>query len=221
MTEELLPAVIVGPSEKPNASVIWLHGLGADGHDFEPIVPELGFSKDERIRFVFPNAPMRPVTINYGKVMRAWYDITALGNARAFERSHLDESKEQVEAWIAHERGLGVEPDRIVLAGFSQGGAIALYAGLQQEEALAGIMALSSYHPTPELIAGAPVKGVPVFIGHGTEDDIVPVALAEKSAEALRENGFDPEWHTYPIFHGVSADEVRDIALWLRSTIGR
>ena len=127
----------------------------------------------------------------------------------------------QVEAWIKHETELGVAPDRIVLAGFSQGGAVALYAGLQRDEAPAGIMALSCYHPVPSMVAEAPSPDVTVFMGHGIDDPLVPVALAERTASALRDKGFSPEWHTYPMAHSVCAEEVRDIARWLSSTIGR
>ncbi len=219
--EDLLPAVVIGPGDTPNASVIWLHGLGADGHDFEPLVPELGFADSDRVRFIFPHAPRRPVTINGGMVMPAWYDITDFDLERHVERADLDQSRAQVEAWMAHERSLGVSSDQIVLAGFSQGGAIALYAGLLQEERPAGIMALSCYHPLPELIADAAAgeDPLPIFIGHGTEDPVVPMMLAERTAEALRAQGFAPAWHSYPMPHSVCPEEVRDIAAWLRSVL--
>ena len=152
MSDELLDAVEVRPDSAPKASVIWLHGLGSDGHDFGPIVPELGIGDEAGVRFVFPHAPMRPVTINGGAVMRAWYDIKTPDLERHIDRQDLETSRQQLEAWIEHERGLGIPSEKIVLAGFSQGGAIVLFTGLQFRERLGGIMALSCYHPVPELI---------------------------------------------------------------------
>jgi len=218
MSEELLPAVEIDPDGPPLASVIWLHGLGADGHDFEPIVPELGLPRDARVRFVFPHAPMRPVTINGGYVMRAWYDIKTLDLDRMVEEEDLEASRRQLEAWIRHEEASGVPFERIVVAGFSQGGAIALYGGLQFEKRLAGIVALSCYHPLPHLIGERSSKAnakIPVFMAHGTYDPIVPVPLAEATVATLREHGYEPEWRTYPMPHSVSAEEIRDIGRFL------
>jgi phospholipase/carboxylesterase len=222
MSEALLPAVEIDPPEPPKASVIWLHGLGADGHDFEPIVPELRLPKSAGVRFVFPHAPMRPVTINQGFVMRAWYDIKTMNLERHVEEEDLEGSRRQLEAWIAHEKSSGIASERIVVAGFSQGGAIALYTGLQHEERLGGILALSCYHPLPELIrerASDENRGVPIFLGHGTHDPIVPVGLAEATVETLRANDYEPEWHTYPMPHSVCAEEVRDIGEWLAARV--
>jgi len=218
MSEHLLPAVEIDPDGPPRASVIWLHGLGADGHDFEPVVPHLRLPKEARVRFVFPHAPMRPVTINGGYVMRAWYDIKTLDLDRMVEEEDFETSRRQLEAWIRHEEASGVPSERIVVAGFSQGGAIALFGGLQFEERLAGIVALSCYHPLPHLIRERSSKanaGVPVFMAHGTHDPIVPLPLAEATVATLREHGYAPEWHTYPMPHSVSADEVRDIGRFL------
>ncbi len=218
MSEDLLPAVEIDPEGPPRASVIWLHGLGADGHDFEPIVPELRLPEEAGVRFVFPHAPLRPVTINGGHVMRAWYDIKALDLDRMAEEEDLETSRLQLLAWIRHERSQGIASERIVVAGFSQGGAIALYGGLQFEERLSGILALSCYHPLPNLIRERSSKengGVPIFMAHGTHDPIVPVALAEATVSVLRECGYEPEWRTYPMPHSVSSEEVRDIGRFL------
>ena len=222
MTSELLPAVELNPSSEPKASVIWLHGLGADGHDFGPIVPELGISDASSVRFVFPHAPMRPVTINGGAVMRAWYDIKTLDLERHVEEAHLEESGEQLEAWVAHERALGIPSEKIVVAGFSQGGAIVLYAGLQAEERLGGILALSCYHPLPNLIkerASEANRAVPIFMGHGSQDPVVPIHLAEGTVATLEENGYEVAWHSYPMLHSVSPQEIADIGSWLRPLV--
>ncbi len=219
MTSELLPAVELNPSSEPKASVIWLHGLGADGHDFGPVVPELHIPKTASVRFVFPHAPMRPVTINGGAVMRAWYDIKTLDLERHVEEAHLEESREQLEAWIAHERALGIPSEKIVVAGFSQGGAIVLFAGLQAKERLGGILALSCYHPLPNLIkerASEANRAVPIFMGHGSQDPVVPIHLAEGTVATLEENGYDVAWHSYPMPHSVSPQEIADIGSWLR-----
>jgi phospholipase/carboxylesterase len=218
MNEALLPAVEIAPRGEPKASVIWLHGLGADGHDFEPIVPELGLPRDAGIRFVFPHAPMRSVTINGGFVMRAWYDIKTLDLERMVDESALETSRLQLEAWIRHEEASGVPSERIVVAGFSQGGAIALYGGLQLERRLAGIVALSCYHPLPHLIRERSSKanaGIPIFMGHGTYDPIVPLPLAEATVGILRACGYAPVWRTYPMPHSVSAEEISDIGRFL------
>ena len=218
MSESLLPAVELDPDGPPRFSVIWLHGLGADGHDFEPIVPELRLPRDARVRFVFPHAPMRPVTINGGYVMRAWYDIKTLDLDRMVEEEDLETSRRQLEAWIRHEEASGVPCERIVVAGFSQGGAIALYGGLQFERRLAGIVALSCYHPLPHIIRERSSKAnaeVPVFMAHGTYDPLVPLALAEATVATLRECGYEPEWRTYPMPHSVCAEEIADVGRFL------
>ena len=224
MSGQLLDAVEIQPDGTPQASVIWLHGLGADGNDFPPMVPALGIPMNAGagIRFVFPHAPMRPVTINGGMTMRAWYDIKSMDLDRHVETEHLEESREQLEAWIAHERELGIPSEKIVLAGFSQGGAIVLYAGLQFGEPLGGIMALSCYHPMAELIetrASEANRNVPIFMAHGTQDPVVPIHLAEAMIEKLRANGYEPEWHSYTMPHSVAPEEVQDIAKWLRPLV--
>jgi phospholipase/carboxylesterase len=222
MSESLLPAVEIDPEGAADASIIWLHGLGADGHDFEPIVPELRLPRERRVRFVFPNAPMRSVTINGGMVMRAWYDIKSLDLERHVDEEDLETSRRQLDEWVRHEMRAGILSSRIIVAGFSQGGAIALYSGLQFEERLAGILALSCYHPLPAFVrdrSSEANRDVPIFMAHGTHDPVVPVALAERTAEVLRENGYHPEWHTYPMPHSVSAEEILDIGRFLAGAL--
>ncbi|HJS75137.1 MAG TPA: dienelactone hydrolase family protein [Vicinamibacteria bacterium] len=222
MSEPLLPAVEIEPGGPPTASVIWLHGLGADGHDFEPIVPELLLPEEMRVRFVFPHAPMRPVTINGGYVMRAWYDIKTLDLERTADEEDLETSRRQLEAWIRNERASGIPSERIVVAGFSQGGAIALYGGLAFEERLGGIVALSCYHPLRHRIpegSQTPNARVPIFMAHGTYDPIVPLSLAEATVGALREQGYEPEWRTYPMPHSVSPAEITDLGRFLSNRL--
>lgn len=220
---ELLPAIELETAPAPAFTVIWLHGLGADGSDFVPVVPELGLPPAPGVRFVFPHAPAIPVTCNGGYVMPAWYDIYTLDDARR----HADEdgiaaSCEAVRALIARENARGVPCARIVLAGFSQGGAIAYTAGLTHPEPLAGIIALSTYLPAPALVdAGmrADNLATPIFAAHGSEDDIVAPALGEQARDALRERGCQLAWHTYPMPHSVCLEELQDIGAWLRARL--
>src|SRR5574337_203935 len=200
----LLSAVEVQSAPGPTHAVIWLHGLGADGHDFEPVVHQFDSARLPPTRFVFPHAPMRPVTINAGYVMRAWYDIVSLD----FEEGREDpagvrESAAQVEALVARERARGIPDERIVLAGFSQGGAIALHTGLRHAGRLAGILALSTNLP------------VPIFMAHGRQDGVIPYGFAAQSGRFLQGQGYPLEWHEYPLEHGVSMEELRDIETWL------
>jgi phospholipase/carboxylesterase len=199
----------------PNAAVIWLHGLGADGHDFEPIVPELPLPPGLRARFVFPHAPVQAVTINFGHVMPAWYDVYGDGREDA---EGIRASQQRIEALIAGERERGVAPRRIVLAGFSQGGAIALQTGLRHPERLAGILALSTYLPLAETVAAeaSPAnRDVPIFMAHGTEDPVIPLRRAAISRDALRKLGYQVEWHEYPMPHAVCPEEIADVGAWL------
>jgi phospholipase/carboxylesterase len=201
----------------PDAAVIWLHGLGADGHDFEPVVPELRLPPALRTRFVFPHAPVRPVTLNMGMPMRAWYDIVQLGGGRE-DAAGIRESQSSVEALIGRERGRGIAPHRIVLAGFSQGGAIALQAGLRHGERLAGVLALSTYLPIAQTLAQerAPANAdVPIFMAHGRFDEVIPMARAQQSRAALGALGYEVEWHEYAMPHSVCGEEIADIAGWL------
>ncbi|MDH3640075.1 MAG: alpha/beta hydrolase [Gammaproteobacteria bacterium] len=205
---------------QPEYTVIWLHGLGADGYDFEPIVPALKLPADPVVRFVFPHAPMRPVTINGGMVMRAWYDISAMEMVRNEDAAGVEQSAAQVRDLIAEQNRDGIPTERIILAGFSQGGAIALHTGLRYAEALAGIMALSTYVPLKQRLAKeahASNLGTSVFMAHGTSDPVIPLTLGDASRKLLQELGYPVEWRTYPMQHAVSPEEIDDIGRWLRA----
>lgn len=209
--------------ESPRASVIVLHGLGASGDDFVPVCEQLDLTDCGPVRYVLPHAPQRPVTINGGFVMPAWYDILALGGRGAEDEAGLRASQALVETLIAREVSRGVAPERIVLAGFSQGGAIALHTGLRHAEPLAGILALSTYLPLAEALpreASDANAAVPVFMAHGTEDPVIPLSLAESSRAALEARGIRPQWHAYPMPHSVCAEEVADIGQWLARCLG-
>jgi phospholipase/carboxylesterase len=214
---DLLEAIELETGKNPATSIIWLHGLGADGHDFEAIVPELDLPAIP-IRFVFPHAPMQPVTINAGMVMRAWYDVSDAAIRRE-DGAGVRASQARLEALIAREKERGTSADRLLLAGFSQGGAIALHTGLRHCERLAGIMALSCYLPVAGTLAAeahAANRGVPVFMAHGTQDPVVALSRALESRELLGREGYAVEWHEYPMPHSVCAEEIRDISTWLR-----
>lgn len=203
---------------QPGAAVLWLHGLGADGHDFEPIVPELRLPPALPLRFLFPHAPHRPVTINNGYVMRAWYDIRTAEFVQREDEAGIRESAGMVGALIEQERRRGIPPQRMVLAGFSQGGAIALHVGVRYPERLGGVMALSTYLPlaadfTAE--AHASNQSVPIFMAHGTEDPIIPLERGRLSADLLKKSGSDLLWRTYEMGHSVCVEEIGDIAAWL------
>jgi phospholipase/carboxylesterase len=207
----------------PAATIIWMHGLGADGWDFVPIVREIPLPEDLALRFIFPHAPLRPVTINGGMEMRAWYDIAMSDIARLPDERGIRDSQQQVVELIERERKRGVEANRIVLAGFSQGGAIALQVGLRYGEPLAGVIALSTYLTLEESLAAeaaAANKAVPILMCHGTQDEIVPLRLAEASKSTLQAKGYEVEWHTWPMPHSVCAEEVEAIAAFLMRTVG-
>ncbi|HET7360293.1 MAG TPA: alpha/beta hydrolase [Rhodanobacteraceae bacterium] len=217
-----LDAVEQETGAQPTWSVLWLHGLGADGHDFAPIVPELVRRDWPAVRFVFPHAPVRPVTINNGARMRAWYDILEMNLANRADNAGVEQSIAQVEALIAREAERGVPASRLVLAGFSQGGAVALTAGLRRETPLAGLVALSSYLPlTPAALAQLPEQTLPaataqpLFMAHGQHDPVVPFAAGQASAQQLRALGFTVDWHDYPMAHQVCAEQIRDLGDWL------
>jgi phospholipase/carboxylesterase len=215
---ELLPHIELATGPEPRGTVIWMHGLGADGWDFVPIVRELDLPEDLALRFVFPHAPVRPVTINNGYEMRAWYDIAMADIGRLPDEAGIRQSQAQVEALLAREKSRGIPARDIVLAGFSQGGAIALHTGLRHTETLAGILALSTYLPLAETLDRESADAndrVPVFMAHGTQDPIVPLALAESSRDILASRGLVPEWHAYPMPHSVCAEEVGAISQWL------
>jgi len=218
MTEKLLDCVEIETAPNPAASVIWMHGLGADGNDFVPIVNELRLPARPAIRFVFPHAPMQPVTINGGAVMRAWYDISFDGLARRADEAGIRRSQAEIEKLIAREKRRGSAAARIVLAGFSQGGAITLQTGLRHPQRLAGLMVLSSYLPLAESVpaeANAANRDVPIFMAHGSHDPMVPMSLAAQSSGRLLQMGYPLEWREYPMEHSVCLEEVADIAQWL------
>lgn len=215
---QLPEAVEVATGENPVGSVIWLHGLGADGHDFEPIVPELRLPRDLPLRFVFPHAPVRPVTINGGMAMRAWYDILSLDGAGRADAKGVRESTALLEALIRREIERGVDAGSIVVAGFSQGGAIAINAVLRAKDKLGGLMALSTYLVLPEeLDNNSGHRDLPVFMAHGSFDPVLPMQWGRASADKLIESGFSVEWHDYPMAHAVCPDEIDHIRAWLLS----
>jgi len=214
-------AIEVETAPNPTTSVIWLHGLGADGSDFLPIVEALELPAAP-IRFVFPHAPMRPVTINGGYVMRAWYDILSQDLARREDEAGVRASQRLVEALIAREEARGVTTARIVLAGFSQGGAISLQTGLRHPTSLAGILALSTYVPIPDRLAAEASdanRGIPIFMAHGTQDPIIALSHARRSRDLLGALGYAVEWHEYPMPHAVAPEEIADIGAWLRRVL--
>jgi len=220
---DLLEAIEIETTASPTASIIWMHGLGADGHDFVDIVPALGLPARPGVRFVFPHAPMRSVTINGGSVMRAWYDIRDDGGGRREDPAGVRASQKSIEALIQREKERGVPPAAIVLAGFSQGGAMALHAGLRHGERLAGIMALSCSLPLADTLAtdAAPAnRDVPIFMAHGTHDPMIPMARALRARETLAGLGYRVEWHEYPMPHSVCLEEIRHISAWLGRVLG-
>ena len=220
---DLLDAIETESAPGPTAAVIWMHGLGADGHDFEPIVPELRLPASLPVRFVFPHAPLRPVTINQGHVMRAWYDIRALAGVRREDEAGVRQSARQIEALMERERQRGIAPGRLVLAGFSQGGAMALHVGLRHAERLAGVMALSCYLPLGDTLpteAAAANRDVPIFWAHGVHDPMLTLAMAEHGRAQVAALGYSIEWHQYAIPHSVSAEEIADVARWLGRVLG-
>lgn len=214
----MLPCIEKEPNQPAVASVIWLHGLGADGHDFEPIVPELRLPADLPIRFIFPHAPVQPVTINGGMAMRAWYDILEANLGRRVDEAGVRASAEQVAQLIEREVERGIPHSKIVLAGFSQGGAITLFLGLRYPNRLAGLLALSTYLPCPETLAAersAAMKDAPLFMAHGSYDPIVPLTLARDTERRLRELDYAPVFQEYPMPHSVCVPEVQDIRNFL------
>ena len=218
----MLDVIELTSGDAPELSVVWLHGLGADGHDFEPIVPELksGFP----VRFVFPHAPVRPVTINGGMAMRAWYDILGFDHHAKEDAAGIRASAIAVGQLIEREVERGIPSERIVLAGFSQGGAIALHAALREPRPLAGVLALSTYLPLATSLASerSPANaGVPIFMAHGTSDSVLPLSLGESSRRALEVLGYAVDWHSYPMAHSVCLEEVGAIGAWLAALPAR
>jgi phospholipase/carboxylesterase len=222
MTEELLDFIQRDTGPEPRLAVIWLHGLGADGHDFEPIVPELRLPQDTAVRFIFPHAPMQPVTINGGMVMRAWYDITAMDLGSAVDAEGISRSADHLNRLLQATIDSGFAPENIVLAGFSQGGVIALHTALRHPERLAGIIALSTYVALPEQLresASEANRNLPIFMAHGRHDPVIPFALAERSRDFLLAQGYPVQWRDYPMEHAVHPEEIRDIADWLNTAV--
>jgi phospholipase/carboxylesterase len=211
-------ALEIVTADAPDSAVIWLHGLGADSHDFAPIVPELGLPPSARVRFIFPHAPMLPVTINGGYVMPAWYDVKSLDLSQEEDAAGIRNSQQVMETLIRREVERGLASTRIVLAGFSQGGAIALHTGLRCDTPLAGVLALSTYLPLPHALkteASPSNTALPVFMAHGTADNVIPLAQGTASRDFLRHEGYAVEWHEYPMTHSVCAEEISDIGKWL------
>jgi phospholipase/carboxylesterase len=217
-----VPAIELSTGPNPQRSVIWLHGLGADGWDFVPIVHELGLPEDLAIRFVFPHAPRQPVTVNNGMVMRAWYDIALDGLDRRTDEHGIRASAATVTGLIAREVDRGVSARHVVLAGFSQGGVIVQHAGLRYPQALGGILALSTYLALPESIAteAHPANAaIPIFMAHGTQDQVIPLAMAERSRQHLLGLHYAVEWHSYPMAHSVAQEELRAVCAFLRRVL--
>jgi len=219
---DVLPSIEVVTADPPEASVIWLHGLGADGNDFIPIVRELELTEAPEIRFVFPHAPMRPVTINSGLLMRAWYDIGGQDFSRGEDATGIQSSQREIENLIARERERGIPSSRIILAGFSQGGAIALQSALRHPQKLAGVIALSTYLPLARTIAAEahPANAhTPIFMAHGLQDGVIPFAFAAASRDFLLKLGYRVKWREYPMLHSVCLEEIADISGFLRRVL--
>ena len=217
---DYLPCVEIEPADTAKASVIWLHGLGADGHDFEPIVPHLGISDTNPTRFVFPHAPAIPVTINNGMAMPAWYDILEMHLDRRVDEDQLRASAGAVARLIEREIERGVAANRIVIAGFSQGGAVAFELALSYPQRLAGLIALSTYFATRESIKRHEANAdLPVFIGHGQHDPVVNEDYGQASHAALKALGYPAEYHLYPVEHGVDMQEIKDIGAWINGVL--
>ncbi len=218
----LLDAIEVATGPTPRASVIWLHGLGADGHDFEPVVGQLVDAHERAVRFIFPHAPLRAVTVNGGYTMRAWYDIAALGAHAQEDLAGLRSARGQIEALIHRELERGVAHEHIALAGFSQGGALALYTGTRFAHRLAGIVGLSCYLPAADRLPQEHSEAslaTPIFMAHGQHDPLVLPDYGELSRRALVRGGYSVEWHLYPMPHTVSPEEIAALAAWLRGVL--
>jgi phospholipase/carboxylesterase len=208
----------------PRASILWLHGLGADGHDFEPLIPQLGIVEEHGVRVVLPHAPRRPVTVNNGMRMRAWYDILGMDFRAAEDAAGIRASQALLEGLLEREMTRGIPAERIVLAGFSQGGAVALHTGLRYPQRLAGLLVLSAYLPLAATLVAersAASGGVPILQAHGSQDPVVPLSWALQSRDYLRGLGYAIDWHEYPMPHAVCPQEVGDIRLWLAQVLGR
>jgi phospholipase/carboxylesterase len=222
--EDLLPAIEMESAPNPQFSVIWLHGLGADGSDFVPVVPELGLAPTPGVRFIFPDAPAIPVTCNGGYVMPAWYDIISLDStSRRIDEAGIVDSRAAIRRLIARENERGIPCQRIFLAGFSQGGAVAYTTALTHPAPLAGLIALSTYLPTSELVereATDANRAIPVFAAHGSQDDVVAPALGRAARDFLVERGYAVAWQEYPMPHSICLEEIAAIGQWLNGRLG-
>lgn len=216
--QESLSCVKIDPKSTATHVVIWLHGLGADGHDFAPIVPELGLS-DLAVRFLFPHAPIMPVTINQGYEMRAWYDITGQSIAAKIDVDGITKSVASIHELIDIQRKAGIPSKHILLAGFSQGALISLAAGLSYPHTLGGIIGLSGYLPGNCMKLANAQQNTPIFLAHGTQDSVVPYVLGEATRDLLRQTSNPLEWHAYPMAHSVCAEEILDIGKWMREVL--
>jgi phospholipase/carboxylesterase len=222
MTDRLLEGVEINPETTPSYVVIWLHGLGADGHDFEAIVPALDLPGSMPVRYVFPHAPMRAVTINGGMVMRAWYDILDLDISRKVDVDSIHESAGLLTNLIQRELDAGIPSDHIILAGFSQGGAIVLQTGLRYEKPLAGILALSTYSPTVTSLAAEGDRinrNIPIMMAHGEYDPVIPLSIAINTRDELLKLDYAVQWHAYPMQHEVCIEEIQEIGHWMRNVM--
>lgn len=216
---QLLETLEIPTSQNPQSAVIWLHGLGADGYDFEPVVEALNLPA---VRFILPHAPHRPVTLNNGYIMRAWYDLYGLEAGSPQDNAGIRETQGQIEALIENEEARGIAPERIVLAGFSQGGAIALHTALRYPKRLAGVMGLSTYLPLRDSLiaeAHATNRDIPIFMAHGIHDNVISLPLAEASAAFIRQHGYEVSWREYPMAHSVCMEEIDDIRNFLRALL--
>lgn len=204
----------------PDAAVIWLHGLGADGNDFAPIIPQMNLPAELSIRFIFPHAPIRPISINQGYQIPGWYDVTSLNIVDKEDEAGINESCNAIRALCQKQQELGIASSRIILAGFSQGGAIALYCGLSHPEKLGGIMALSTYLPRCTEFNDIN-QNIDIFMAHGSQDDVVKPHFGALSRQRLEKSGYSVKWHEYAMPHSVCPDEIRDIRSWLIQTLGQ
>ncbi|HEY4317807.1 MAG TPA: alpha/beta hydrolase [Herbaspirillum sp.] len=221
--DALLATTEIETAPNPTASIIWMHGLGADSSDFVPLVPELDLAGCGAIRFVFPDAPVMPVTVNGGYRMRSWYDIIGFGLDRQEDEDGLRASQAAIERLVARELERGIRGERIVIAGFSQGSAMTLQTGLRHPQRLAGLLCLSGYLPLRDLVAAersAVNQDIPIFMAHGQADNVVPPDRAEQSRDMLQALGYKVQWHSYPMAHSVCAEEVADISKWLQGVLG-
>lgn len=220
---QTLPTEIVKTADQTEFTIIWMHGLGADGHDFVPVIPELKLPASFKIKFVFPHAPVRPVTLNNGMEMRAWYDLLSLDRSKTAKEDDILTTVTWINQMIDVEIESGTPSDKILLAGFSQGGVVALHTGLRYPQKLAGIMALSTYIPFKENTlnqANAVQKGMPIFAAHGVHDPVIPFASYQDYVPSLKAQGYDVEAHTYPMEHSLCLEEINDISAWLQKVLG-